>query len=146
MTVTIYYNDNIIGLLQNYRAAFLRLAHVYFADQEYEKLGTTLKKMEEVMPFDVIPAPDVRLPLQVGQYYHFAGMPEEFTRLGEFAYSEEPNNPEVVGTYVTLLEREERYDDAIAVLEKWQLEHPEDNEAERKIEDIKARQNRAVEN
>lgn len=137
---SVHFNDNIIGLLQNYRAAFLRLAHVYFSDQEYEKLGATLKKMEEVIPFDVIPAPDVRLPLQVGQYYHFAKMPEEFLRLAEFAFNEEPDDPEVVGTYVTLLERERRYDDAISVLEEWLTQHPGDQEALGKINAIKQRQ------
>ncbi|MBN1562074.1 DUF2723 domain-containing protein [candidate division KSB1 bacterium] len=137
----VYFNDNIIGLLQNYRAAFLRLAHVYLTEQRYDKLGHILEKMEQVMPFEVIPAPDVRLPLQVGQYYHFAGRPNDFTRLAAFAYNEEPENPEVVGAYVSLLEREARYDEAIAILQEWQKQHPDDPEAKRKIEDIQARKN-----
>jgi hypothetical protein len=142
----VYYNDNIIGLLQNYRAAYLRLANAYFVDQDYEKLGATLEKMEEVMPFEVIPAPDIRLPLQVGQYFHFANRPEEFMRLTEYAFNEEPDNPEVVGTYVTLLEREKRFDDAIGVLEDWLLRNPGDQEALSKIESIKARQSDSTEN
>jgi cytochrome c-type biogenesis protein CcmH/NrfG len=142
----VYYNDNIIGLLQNYRAAYLRLANAYFVDQDYEKLGATLEKMEEVMPFEVIPAPDIRLPLQVGQYFHFANRPEEFMRLTEYAFNEEPDNPEVVGTYVTLLEREKRFDDAIGILEDWLLRNPGDQEALSKIESIKARQSDSTSN
>ncbi|MBN1481578.1 DUF2723 domain-containing protein [candidate division KSB1 bacterium] len=139
----VYFNDNIIGLLQNYRAAFLRLAHVYFTERQYDKLGAILEKMEEAMPFKVIPAPDVRLPLQVGQYYSFAGKPEEFLRLAEFAYNEEPHNPEVVGTFITLLEREKQYDKALDVLEKWQAERPDDSEARKKIEELQALKNQS---
>ncbi|MBN1466994.1 DUF2723 domain-containing protein [candidate division KSB1 bacterium] len=142
----VYFNDNIIGLLQNYRAAFLRLAHVYLTEQRYDKLGQILEKMEQVMPFEVIPAPDVRLPLQVGQYYHFAGRPDDFMRLAAFAYNEEPTNPEVVGAYVTLLDRDGRYDEAIAILQEWQKVHPDDPEAQRKLEDIQARKEETATN
>ncbi len=137
----VYFNDNIIGLLQNYRAAYLRLAHVYLTDREHDALVRILKKMEEVMPFEVIPAPDVRLPLQVGQYYQFAGHPEEFLRLARYAYNEEPENPEVVGIYVSLLQRQGEYEQALEVLETWQAEHPEDPEANNKIQEIKRQMN-----
>jgi len=93
--------------------------------------------MEEVIPFDVIPAPDARLPLQVGQYYQFAGKPEEFTRLAELAYNQEPENPEVVGAYVSLLQRDNRLQEALKVLQDWQALNPEDTEARTKIEEIK---------
>ncbi len=137
----VHYNDNIIGLLQNYRAAFLRLAHVYYTERRFDELGGIMQKMEDVMPFDVIPAPDVRLPLQVGQYFHFAGKTEEFVRLAEYSYNLAPDNAEVVGSYVTILEREGQYDDAINVLRKWQETHPEDPEAKKKIDEIQARMN-----
>jgi hypothetical protein len=133
---SVYLNDNIVGLLQNYRAAFLRLAHARLMQKDNEALGRALKKMEEVMPFDVIPAPDARLPLQVGQYYQFAGMPEEFTRLAALSYEQDPGNHEVVGAYVSLLQRDKRWDDAAAVLKSWQILHPEDTEAQNKINEI----------
>jgi len=133
----VYLNDNIIGLLQNYRAAFLRLAHARLRENDDAGQIRALRKMEEVIPFDVIPAPDARLPLQVGQYYQFAGKPEEFTRLAELAYNQEPENPEVVGAYVSLLQRDNRLREALKVLQDWQALNPEDTEARTKIEEIK---------
>ncbi|RPI00802.1 MAG: tetratricopeptide repeat protein [Calditrichaeota bacterium] len=129
----VYLNDNVIGLLQNYRAAFLRLAHQYLMEKNNEGVVRILKKMEQVVPFDVIPAPDIRLPLQVGQYYQFAGRIDEFLRLAEFTYQTDPENPEVVGIYVSLLQHHKRYQDAIAVLSEWQIDHPADSEAQNKI-------------
>lgn len=138
----VYFNDNIIGLLQNYRAAFLRLSHVYLMDNDYDALARVLQKMEEVMPFEVIPAPDVRLPLQVGQYYQFAGKPQEFLRLARYAYNKQPDNPEVVGVYVSLLQRQGEYEEALRALETWQQKHPEDPEANKKIEEIRQQMSR----
>ena len=139
----VYFNDNIIGLLQNYRAAFLRLAHVYYSTQQQQKLGDILQHMEEVMPFDVIPAPDIRLPLQVGQYYNFAAKPKEFLRLGKFAYEQEPDNADVVSVYVSLLEREGEYDEAIKVLQQWQAGRPSSQEAIDKIRQLEELKNSA---
>ncbi len=132
----VYFNDNIVGLLQNYRAAFLRLAHHYLVTRNNDGVVRVLDKMNEVMPFEVIPAPDPRLALQVGQYYQFAGKPEKFLSYAEYTYSQAPTDPEVVGAYVSLLEYAGRYADAKAVLQKWLALRPMDGEAQRKIEEL----------
>jgi len=139
----VYLNDNIVGLLQNYRAAFLRLAHARLMKRDNDQLARALTEMEKVMPFDVIPAPDARLPLQVGQYYQFAGRPQDFTRLAELAYKQDPKNPEVVGALVSLLQRDKRFEDAVHVLENWQALNPEDTEAQKKIQEIHDQMNKS---
>ena len=51
----VYYNENIIGLLQNYRSAFFRLATHYLSQQDKENFKVVINKMYEVMPPEVIP-------------------------------------------------------------------------------------------
>ncbi len=61
----VYFNDNIVGLLQNYRAAYLRLVREYFVKEDYKKLEGTLDFMQKVIPEEVIPIPDFRLSMQL---------------------------------------------------------------------------------
>lgn len=51
----VYYNDNIVGLLQNYRSAFFRLASEYLANKQMDKFNEVIRKLYEVMPPEVIP-------------------------------------------------------------------------------------------
>ncbi|NIR51402.1 DUF2723 domain-containing protein [candidate division KSB1 bacterium] len=81
----VYYNDNIKGLLQNYRSAFLRLTNYYLTkskqDAAYEeKALAVLDKMNEVIPEDVVPLRDYRLSLNFGRLYAEAGRPEELDK------------------------------------------------------------------
>jgi len=98
-----------------------------------------LRRAEEVLPFDVIPATTSRLPLYFGQLYELAGNEGELMRLGKIAYEQYPQDNYVVGTYVSLLEREERYEEAIQILEHWQKEFPSDPEAKKKIMNLRNR-------
>ncbi|MDZ7370556.1 MAG: tetratricopeptide repeat protein, partial [candidate division KSB1 bacterium] len=138
----VYFNDNIVGLLQNYRAAFLRLAHYYLMNRDHAGVVRTLDKMNEIMPFKVIPAPDPRLALQVGQYYYFAGRNDRFLEMAEYTYSQAPEDPEVVGAYVSLLERQGQYAKAKEILQKWLAMRPMDSEAQKKIEELDKLMNR----
>ncbi len=84
----VYYNNNIVGLLQNYRSAFLRLTNYYqnnrATDQSgNEKVLSVLDKMNEVMPEEVIPLRSYQISLNFGRMYAEAGRPEELEkRLG----------------------------------------------------------------
>jgi hypothetical protein len=51
----VYYNDNIVGLLQNYRSAFFRLASEYLSTKQMDKFNEVIRKLYEVMPPEVIP-------------------------------------------------------------------------------------------
>ena len=130
----VYFNNNIIGLLQNYRAAFLRLAREYMMAKKYDKMLRVLDRMEEVLPEEVIPVPDVRLSLQIGQMYDIAGRKDEFLRRAERAVEQFPDNAIAMGTLISLLSREGYHDRAISLLEDWLKKYPDDREARRKLE------------
>ncbi len=51
----VYFNDNIVGLLQNYRSAFFRLASHYLNTNNKERFDEVIRKIYEVMPPEVIP-------------------------------------------------------------------------------------------
>lgn len=51
----VYYNDNTIGLLQNYRSAFFRLATHYLEAGDMETFSEVMVKLNDVMPASVIP-------------------------------------------------------------------------------------------
>ncbi len=77
----VYYNDNIIALLGNYRSAFLRLAQYQLeTERDKDKALKTLDHMETVIPEEVIPPADFRYSLMIGQMYQAAGRPEELKR------------------------------------------------------------------
>jgi hypothetical protein len=133
----VYYNENIVGLLQNYRAAFLRLAHEYMSRKQNDKMADVLDHMEKVMPSTLIPAPDVRIYLQVGQMYEMAGRPDEFLKYTELAAQQEPDNALALGTLISLYGRKGYHDKAVAILEKWVAQNPTDTEAARRLEQEK---------
>ena len=76
----VFFNNNILGLLQNYRSAFLRLTNYYrtqgLTQNNKEKALKVLRRMDEVMPEEVIPLRDFRLSLNFGQMYSDFGSPE----------------------------------------------------------------------
>lgn len=51
----VYFNDSILGLLQNYRSAFLRLANYYLDAGDQAKFKEVITRSHEVMPSEVIP-------------------------------------------------------------------------------------------
>ncbi len=134
----VYLSDNIKGLLQNYRAAFLRLADYYRRKQNMQSMVSVLDRMESVMPDSVIPPPDFRLPIQIGSLYDLAGETDKFIKKVEWAVSMDPDNAYSVGTLVTLYGREGDHQKAVDLLEKWLLAHPDDPEARNKLEQERA--------
>jgi len=130
----VYLNDNIKGLLQNYRAAFLRLADYYRRNQNMESMLSVLDRMESVMPDSVIPPPDIRLPIQIGSLYDLAGETDKFIKKVEWAVNVDPENAYAVGTLVSLYSRQGDHKKAVELLEKWLLTHPDDPEARSKME------------
>ena len=80
----VYFNDNITGLLINYRSGFLRLADFYRKEKMYEDMLTTLDKMEASITESVIPVHDPRFSLSIGNMYLQGGRVEEFERRLEY--------------------------------------------------------------
>jgi len=76
----VYLNDNIRGLLINYRAGYLKLADFYRREKMYEDMVATLDKMEKLIPESVIPLHDPRISLSIGNMYLQGGRPEELEK------------------------------------------------------------------
>ncbi len=86
----IYYDDNIIGLLINYRSAFLRLANFYRQEKMSDDMLSTLDRMEQLIPEAVIPIYERGLSLGIGQMYLEGNRPQEFEKRLE-RWLKEPN-------------------------------------------------------
>ncbi len=76
---TVYFNENIKGLLRNYQGSFFSLAQYYAREKQYDKMIETFDKLDEVMPTSIIPIRD-DLNYQIGYMYYQAGKEEEFKR------------------------------------------------------------------
>ncbi len=135
---SVYYDDNVIGLLQNYRAGFLRLAQEYLMQRNNARVIETLDKMEQVIPESVIPVPDYRLSLRIGQIYELAGKSDEFVRRAEEVIKSKPEDPMVYGYLVASLSRIGNHQRAVELLEEWLKRHPEDREAASRLTEERA--------
>jgi len=76
----VYYDDNVQGLLQNYRSAFLRLASYYQRVNHPQAMLAALDKMEAAIPEKVIPIKDPRIIAWIGQMYYLGGRSEELEK------------------------------------------------------------------
>ncbi len=130
----VYYDDNVTGLLQNYRAAFMRLAQSYVQEKKNDLALAALDRMEEVMPEKVIPVPDYRLSIQIGSISDMAGRKGELVRRLQEAQKEDPDNGMLTSYLISVLSREEKHAEVVAVLEQWLAKHPEDSEARARLE------------
>ena len=79
----VYFSNNIIRLVQNYRSGFLQLALEKLYSNEIDKNAQTLellKKMDEYYPVDIIPVNDSQLDIQIGRIYSQAGDKENLKK------------------------------------------------------------------
>ena len=84
----VYYDDNIIGLIINYRSGFMRLANFYRQEKMYDDMLLTLDKMSEMIPEEVIPIHDRRIAFGIGQMYLEGGHPEKFEKRIDFWFNQ----------------------------------------------------------
>jgi len=76
----VYFNENILRLIQNYRSSFLQLGlqNLYSSDVEGKnKTLSLLKMMDTYFPVEIIPTIDAELDIQIGRIYKQAGEPKE---------------------------------------------------------------------
>ena len=78
----IYFNNNIIRLVQNYRSGFLQLGleKLYSVNRDNDKVLEILKKMDSYFPSDIIPINDPQLDIQIGRIYSEAGDKESLKK------------------------------------------------------------------
>ena len=71
----VYFNNNIIRLIQNYRSGFLQLTldKLYSKNRDNNKVLELLGKMDTYFPPNIIPVNDNQLDIQIGRIYYQAG-------------------------------------------------------------------------
>ncbi len=74
----IYFNNNIVRLVQNYRSGFLQLSleKLYSDDRNNNQVLSILNNMDSYFPPDIIPINDPQLDIQIGRIYSEAGNKE----------------------------------------------------------------------
>jgi hypothetical protein len=133
----VYYDENMIGLLQNYRAAFLRLAYYYAQRNQLDPMVEVLDKMERVMPEDVIPLRSDEIGLQIAHWYYRAERYDEFERRLKRILRNNPDNPTAISWLVGLYRMQQRYPEAIALMEQWLKRYPTDAQAQRLLQELR---------
>ena len=80
----VYYNDNIIGLLQNYRSAFFRLSDFYLKSNNKVLFKEVMQRVNTVMPPEVIPFTSPQFETVMTAFSAFAGViPMEDLTIGK---------------------------------------------------------------
>lgn len=134
---TIYYDDNHLRMLQNYRTLFLRLAYDYLDKNEKQKAIKVLDTMQEKMPVNVIPM-DYRLMFDMSNFYLEAGDTVKYKqaalKVEKSALEAMEKNPRNIASYYnpyTILLRVydnlKEYEKAKGILLKLKTLYPGDN-------------------
>ena len=82
----VYFNNNIVRLVQNYRSGFLQLSldKLYSPNKNNNKVVELLNKMDTYFPREVIPIDDNQLDIQIGRIYSAAGDKESLKKRLEY--------------------------------------------------------------
>ena len=155
----IYFNPNIIKLLQNYRSAFLELGRnearnfqrsktkPQLTDDELERARHTalepLELMAEIMPENVIPAASEEMHFQLGFLYQEMGEKEKATDV--FKKLHNSTRPEIVASILRIYDDMGFLDEAINLLENWLQKFPNDTGVVKLLNDYKEKTSQAPE-
>ncbi|MBN2366524.1 MAG: DUF2723 domain-containing protein [Calditrichaeota bacterium] len=159
----VYYNEDIIALLQNYRSAFIQLCNHYVSFGEKEKIRELMEKARDVMPASVIPYTNQMLKSWMESYEIYSGLIEldslnlrnytrdELENMGkilfnlEYFEASEKAFTEIIRNYpddhtaraflVDVYARQEKYDKSIEILEEWLQKNPGDQLARQRLQE-----------
>jgi hypothetical protein len=158
---SVYYDKNILGLLQNYRTAYLQVSEFYARSKDMAKVNSLMGDMEKNVPSSVIRWTNRYLKLIRDSYSLASGqistdslfnsnyseqdmqiVGENLYRLGlgkysesifESIYASNPNNVQALSILIDIYEREGRYEKGIKHLESWIERNPNDPQAKMKL-------------
>jgi len=87
----VYFNNNIVRLVQNYRSGFLQLSldKLYSSNRDNKKVIELLNKMDSYFPSNIIPIDDHQLNIQIGRIYSAAGDSESLKKRLKHIQSED---------------------------------------------------------
>lgn len=153
----VYYNPNVIKLLQNYRSAFLQLGVNGYQQFRRESKGAAvtdddlermrqdalepLELMMEVMPDSVIPIISEELYLRIGQLYHDLGEVDQGKEI--FRGLHDSNRPDLVGYLIRTYDEMEYWEEAVDLLQNWLEKFPEDTGSRGLMEEYILKANQA---
>jgi hypothetical protein len=164
-TPGLYFDGNVMGLLQNYRTAFLQLTQYYARQNDMDKVKSLLAEMDERVPGDVIPWTNRYLRLLFDSYSilsdpgaidsMLAGgstrqdlqlIGENLYQLNKLApagkiferlYQDDPDDVQTLSILINIYERDKDYTKGAEILEKWLERVPNDINARKKLEQFK---------
>jgi Ca2+/Na+ antiporter len=158
---TVYYDKNILGLLQNYRTAYLQVSEHYARLKDMAKVKSLMADMEKNIPSTVIPWTNKYLKLirdsyslatdgitldslyssnyserdmqTVGENLYRLGLGNYSQNIFESIYSSNPNNVQALSILIDIYEQSGQYDKGIQHLEEWLQRNPNDPQAKQKL-------------
>jgi hypothetical protein len=162
---SVYYDKNIIGLLQNYRTGFLQLVEYYSHTKDTVKINYLMKEMEKRIPSSVIPWTNKYLKLirdsyklvveedgidsilnqnyneqelsVVGENLYRINYLDQAAEVFENIYQSNPSNVNALSVLINIYERTKKFDKGINYLEAWLNRYPNDPQARKKLDSFK---------
>ncbi|MBD3225191.1 MAG: tetratricopeptide repeat protein [Caldithrix sp.] len=163
---SVYYNNDVKSLLQNYRSAFIQLAEYYLRIGNEQKFQETFRLMNEKISADVIPWTSRNLRVfrdafQILQDSTYAdsiltstkrvseleALGEHLMRMGEYeqsikilegAYELNPNSVKSLSLLINAYRLTNQEQRAIKPLERWLETHPNDRNARRMLQQLRS--------
>ncbi|MCC7430672.1 DUF2723 domain-containing protein [bacterium] len=111
---SVFFDDNVKGLLQNYRSAFLRLVYNYRQKNDNSKVLALLKQMDEILPETVVPIRHKGIATQIGLFYHEAGDSKTLETKLDNLFSQKISDTEREDVGQTLLSTDVKYPPELA--------------------------------
>jgi hypothetical protein len=161
----VYYDKNIMGLLQNYRTAFMQVAEYYTHQRDMEKVKYLMTFMEENISSDVIPWTNNYLKLLrdsytfvsdqakldsfvvnntneeelrlVAEQLYRLNYPEKAAPIFQNLYDSNPQDVKSLSYLIRILEQTKQYERGVEYLEAWLEKNPNDTQAKFKLDQLK---------
>lgn len=161
----VYYDENIIGLLQNYRSGFIQLAEYYASINDFKNMKFILEEMDKKIDRKVIPWMNRNMRLVKDAFYALADSsyltsilnnpemnpdleilgenllrlrrPASAISLLEKAYELNPRGAKTLSLLLNAYEMTGNRAKSISVLETWMQVNPDDKNAQRYLESLK---------
>lgn len=153
----VYFNPNIVKLLQNYRSAFTELATHEFrshlklknepkvTDDDLERSRhealEPLRLMETVLPATVIPIPSEEMHLRLAYLYQELGETERAVSLYKKIHNS--TRPEIVSSILRAYDDMGLLDESIGLLENWLEKNPGDSGVIRLLKEYRERRSQS---
>jgi tetratricopeptide (TPR) repeat protein len=164
---SVYYDKNILGLLQNYRTAYLQVSEYYARNKDIEKVKSLMEDMEKNIPSSVIPWTNRYLKLIrdsyslasnqisldslfssnyseqdmqiIGENLYRLGLRSSSESIFESIFASNPNNVQALSILIDIYERSGNYEKGIKHLEEWLQRNPNDPQAKMKLSYFKSK-------